>query len=175
MPILICNADRWQQSKDQKTQDMQHASQSSSPDQPKSLHAFNPNAPEFVSSKVPKGDNLQTQGSNISSQPLNLGRKAARPQSSMPDTDSTASEPTSPKIAAKMRALGRQRLGNTQQTQTAAARPSSTTSSPCGAVSTSPVAEPSRSVVPGSDTDSALHEHSTSAQISESSWLTVGE
>ena len=173
MPILICNADRWQQSKDQKARDMQQASQTFSPEQPKTLHAFNPNAPEFVSSKVPKANNLQTQGSDINSQPLNLSRKAAQSKSSMPDTDSTASEPASPKIAAKMPVLNSQRPGNTQQT--AAARPSSTKSAAAAAEPTSPAAEASQSATPRSDTDTSLNDHSTSAQTSEPSWLTLGK
>lgn len=139
--------------------------------QPKTHHAFNPDAPVFVSSKALKGEDSQK---TLDSTPQHISTDTASAHSkgSVLHTRSTASEPASPKIAANIPAHHSQTSSSPQQKQRAAERPDESQSSALD-VSATASQRTSRAAT-STETDDAAPAQATSAQTSSPLWLTAG-
>lgn len=168
---VVCHAEQGEGLKGQQEDSRHNAVQSPSIAQPVIQYAFNPDAPEFVSSKPLQRTNAQTCSSQSSPKPLDSVSTALQAKGSLLDRHSTTSEPASPKIPAMNSG---QRASSLQETQEASVRPSSIKDSVKAAVSSTSALEHSFSASPHSGADSTAHGQSIEAQSARGSWLTVG-
>lgn len=119
----LCLAEQRNGLRNQQADDRQNAAQNPSNAQPVVQHAFNPDAPVFVSSKVRKSTNAQTSMTESNSKPLNSASMASQAKGSLPHRHSTSSEPTSPKIPAKLLMPRSPGASSVQETQEASVGP----------------------------------------------------
>lgn len=145
-PITWCQlAEQRNGLRNQQAHDRQNAAQNPFNAQPVVQHAFNPNAPVFVSSKVRKSTNAQTSKTESSSKPLNSASMASQAKGFLPDRHSTSSEPTSPKIPAKLLMPRSPGASSVQETQEASVGPISTQQSAKDAAPPATISELSHS------------------------------
>ena len=173
-----------------KAQHAQQTAQGPLHDQPKILHAFNPDAPVFISSKVPQAAKPHSDQSSVSFPPPSLGTKTAAEAAELRlDKGSTVTQPASPRIAAKGSAPSNQ-AGSPQQTQTqtqtATEQPSANEPLAAGAAtscsSESPnvngdtaASQSSRSSLTHAETAYGIDDPRTSPMAAQDAWLTAGQ
>lgn len=141
--VSTCLAEQRKGLPTQQAENRQNAAQSPSSAQPVVQHAFNPDAPVFVSSKLPKATSAWTSTTESSSRPLSSASRASQAKGSLPDRHSPSSEPTSPRIPAKMLMPSSQRASSVQETQEASLGPISTQHQAKDAAPTASASQPS--------------------------------
>lgn len=162
---LVCHADQ------QKGKTSQQAAENASCKRSIAHYVFNPNAPAFVSTRMFKGTNQQTQKCETNCDTHNTASIAPQAKGSVPDKRSVAHAPASPRIAAKMAAPSSQKHCSTQE---APVRPPPMQSA---AVDTAPTAAVSKQVdsTNPSISQSAAEAPSTTAHCARDSGQSDGK